>query len=102
MTEIRFRQRRGFLQGKYELSMSGHADFCPGNDTLCAALSSLFFSLCNYLDDIGCSPIVKYEPGKAYILCSGGIRVRLAFEFVLYAFSMLERAYPDNVRVNEL
>lgn len=99
MTKIKIKKSRGFISGKYELHMRGHADYCTGNDTVCAALSVLFFSLANYLDALGAEPCVEYIPGEASIACRGGIKVRLAFEFVSFAFAMLEERFPDNVRV---
>lgn len=91
--------RRGIYR-EYALTMDGHAGFNPGNDVICAALSCLFFSLCNYLDSIA-SPEVEIvqDGGYGSVRCRGGLRVRLAFEFCVFAFRMLSSSYPENVRV---
>ena len=101
MTKIRIERRRGIIRNSFTLCMEGHADFDPGNDIVCAALSAFFFALANYLDDIGAAPSVKYESGRAFIKCKGGRKARFALEFVIFALYMLEARYPGNVKVYE-
>lgn len=103
MTKISYKSSRGMFTGKFDLRMEGHAGFNPGNDIVCAALSSQFFSLANYLDAIGASSSVEYDPvtGFGHISCRGGIRARLAFEYCLYSFMMLADTYSDNICVVE-
>lgn len=102
MTTITVKKSRGWLSGNFEVSMFGHSGFNPGNDIVCSALSCLFFALCNYLDYIGAEPFVEYDTkaGNGYIKCCGGARVRFAVDFCIYAFKMLEIAYPDYISVS--
>ena len=101
MTEIRYNFKRGIVRNEFELCMDGHAGFNPGNDIVCSALSCVFFSLANYLENIGAKPFVEYDAssGRGYIKCRGFIRVRWAFRFCVFAFRMLEAAYPGFVKV---
>ena len=103
MTKISYKSSRGMFTGKFDLRMEGHADYNPGNDIVCAALSSQFFSLANYLEGIGSAPLVEYDlaTGFGHISCRGGIKVRLAFEYCLYSFMMLADTYSDNICVVE-
>ena len=102
MTKINIKKSRDWISGKFEVSMSGHSGFNPGNDIVCSALSCLFFALSNYLDYIGADPFVEYDTkeGKGFIKCCGGLRVRFAVDFCIYAFKMLELTYPDYVSVS--
>lgn len=100
MTVIRISSGRRGIRREYAIEMDGHAGFNPGNDVVCAALSCLFFSLCNYLGSIA-SPEVEIvqDGGYGSVRCLGGLRVRLAFEFCVFAFRMLSSSYPENVVV---
>ena len=92
---------------KYELSIEGHAEYAEkGNDIVCAAVSTLFFTLGesltqyrNLLSDlqievdtdipkIFCKPLKEYEGNIALIYIT-----------VLCGLQLLSENYPDNVQI---
>lgn len=84
------------------LMITGHAGFAePGKDIVCAAVSALFLTLCDSLDEMTGD---EYDAESVGGL--GSIRWknmtdkgRLLFEHTLNGFRMIADRYPDNVQM---
>ena len=88
----------------YELSMNGHACYSnSGNDIVCAGASAIGYALLGYLEN--CDSVDDIDAversGELEIICKceGDIKVRTAFDVAVIGFLQLEKAYPQNVRV---
>ena len=98
MIEI-FAYRNG---GYYRLYVTGHADYHPGNDVVCAGVSALTGALLAYASR---SPDCRHlrcfsERGTAFLACRGGLGT--AFEAVAEGLSQIAASYPDHVRYTRL
>lgn len=100
MINITFRPRT------LELEIEGHANHAEkGKDIVCAAVSSLFYTLCESLREsvsmLYEEPIVKDEEGKGYIGCcprgeyEGNIL--RSYWTILIGLQMIAEQYPKNV-----
>lgn len=85
----------------YEINVSGHAGFNPGNDIVCSAISML----CGALDN-ACSGKDGYASsgtdGNGYFRCvyHGKNREIIGmFDMVVGGFKMLAQEYPDYICV---
>jgi uncharacterized protein YsxB (DUF464 family) len=89
--------------------MEGHADFNPGNDVVCSAISILCYTMAqNYMDcfrrhELKEKPKIDLTPGKAVISAKPKEEYRRAFEVmtdaVLTGFVLLKNKYPDNIKL---
>lgn len=105
MTTTKIRIKGGEI---VEISVKGHADYNPGNDIVCAGISTLSYTLLNYLRQAEKEHwISEYsyteEPGdirmefKAHWLF--GREISTAIDVFRTGMEMLESQYPDNIRV---
>ena len=88
MTEIEI------VRGKKNtVRIKGHANYAPrGRDIVCAAVSAIFQTLCMTVGEI-----YKEEDG----VCSVEFRGRRTeLKMARLGFEMLEKKYPENVRLN--
>ncbi len=98
MIEV-YAARRG---GNYRLFVSGHADYHPGEDIVCAGVSALTGALIGYAEQ---SPDCRHlrarvQPGEAFLCCRGGLGA--GFDIVVGGLCRIAAAYPDHVRVTLL
>lgn len=85
----------------WALSMDGHAEYCSGQDIVCAAASMLFFALAGRLQELGRGECVeRCQSGEARVFVPDGLSD--AFRVILCGFRMLQEKYPENVRIWEL
>ena len=82
----------------FSLNMVGHADYNPGNDIVCSAVSTLNQTFIHLISEMGYSDIISKDglvevKGK----CKKGIKHYL--KFIITGYSGLANAYPDNVRL---
>ena len=105
MTTVRIRIKSKLT---VEVSVKGHADYSPGNDIVCAGISTLSYTLLNYLRQAEKEHLVSdysytEEPGdihmefKAHWLFDREIGT--AIDVFRTGMEMLESQYPDNIRV---
>lgn len=95
MTRVCF----GCSAGEYTLRITGHAGFCPGNDIVCAAVSTLACTLAATLDALGADvTALRMEPGDVIITAHAGKGVETAFLMVRTGLRQLAEAYPKNVK----
>lgn len=87
--------------GSYALSLRGHAGYNPGNDPVCAGVSSLLFALLGYLrNNSGHITEVRamaYESGEADIDLDGDMTLRPAFEMAVIGLLQIAQKYPENI-----
>lgn len=84
------------------LVINGHSDICEqGTNTVCAAVSGIFFSLLGYLASCGGDRDVKINsvaPGYANIEC--GYKQIEAMRMACIGFIQISESYPDTVSVH--
>ena len=96
----------------YSISIDGHARSGePGHDLVCAAVSTLVYTLAANVQDLAANKSVRdvsveLESGKAHIQCKPATRVKAVVEIVYNAvcvgFALLAKNYPKNVRYEVL
>lgn len=88
----------------YELSVTGHAGYGQaGKDIVCASASTLAYTLLGFLEN--CPTVEDLDTiersGEMEIACKGsGKYIKTAFTMTAIGFLQLEKAYPQNVRVD--
>jgi uncharacterized protein YsxB (DUF464 family) len=85
--------------GKYRLYVTGHADFAPGNDIVCAGVSALVGALVQYARQ---SPACRHlrchvQKGEVFLSCRGGLGA--GFDITVGGLSAIAASYPAHVRV---
>lgn len=87
----------------YHLDATGHAGYSMnGDDIVCASVSTLFYTLANYLDQKGADDLTGDDEGNFTIECKGLYHdevVHTAFQMTVMGLMLLEENYPDNVQV---
>ena len=93
----------------YELELSGHAEYCPGNDIVCSACSALAAALIGWVFNnprhikklyklTGYSELLP-GAGRASVKAKGNKKLRSAFMTTVIGLCQVSLSYPDNVRV---
>lgn len=87
----------------YDLIIQGHAGYSDaGNDIVCAGVSAIAYTLLGFLDnhsdDIE-SISAQVKSGDLCIRCSGGEKVRLAYDMALIGIQQIAMKYPRHVQV---
>ena len=95
MIEI-FSYRHG---GKCRLFVTGHAEYSPGNDIVCAGVSALVGALARYASE---SPRYRHvrcrmQKGDAFFACGEGAED--GFDMIVGGLAAIAASYPDHVRV---
>ena len=96
MIEV-FAHRHG---GYCRLFVTGHANYNPGADIVCAGVSALTGALIGYAEQ---SPDCRHlraqiRSGEAFLAVRGGLGV--GFDIVVQGLARIAAAYPDHVRVH--
>jgi uncharacterized protein YsxB (DUF464 family) len=102
MTNIRITSK----QNVYILNEEGHAEFNPGNDIVCSAISALTYTLvCGARNIEGVKFITeRLLPGDVRVVMttkteSAMKALDVLFDTFTCGFLMLEKSYPKNVHV---
>ena len=87
----------------YDLTIQGHAGYSDaGNDIVCAGVSAIAYTLLGFLDnhsdDIE-SISAQVKSGDLCIRCSGGEKVRLAYDMAMIGIQQIAMKYPRHVQV---
>ena len=79
--------------------VKGHAEYCPGNDIVCAGVSALVGALANYAAAHSHYRHVRshLQKGDAFFACGGGGED--GFDMIVEGLAAIAAAYPDHVRV---
>ena len=85
-------------EGRYLIRCEGHA---TGSVKVCAAVSTLIYTLLGYLKNAGDISVESEEiaDGYAEVEFSGGHSARVVFEFISIGFMQIERVYPNFIQV---
>ena len=89
----------------YHLKAEGHADYKPKDDIVCASVSTLFYTLANYLEQIGADDLVGTDEEDFLIECKAMFQdeaVHTAFCMTVFGLARIQEQYPDNVSVTEI
>lgn len=89
-------------EDSFKLKITGHAGYAKkGEDVVCAGISTLYFTLGNYLekncDHFSC---IENRNGNAELLAYGKEAVA-ALDVILTGFEMMQAEYPENIQVAE-
>ncbi len=105
MTTVRIRIKDGEI---VKITVTGHADYNPGNDIVCAGISTLSYTLLNYLRQ---AEKERWISGYSYSEQPGDVRMEFkahwlfgreigtAVDVFRTGMEMLEAQFPDNIRV---
>ena len=89
----------------YHLKAEGHAGYAiKGDDIVCASVSTIFYTLANYLEQIGAEDLVGSDEDDFIIECKALFQdeaVHTAFRMSVFGLSLIAEQYPDNVSVTE-
>ena len=85
--------------GKYRLYVTGHANYAPGNDIVCAGVSALVGSLVRYAQsNPACRRLrCNVRSGEVFLSCRGGLGA--GFDMVIGGLAAIAASYPLCVRV---
>ena len=103
MTEIRW-YKEGVLCGVHA---KGHAEYNPGNDIVCSAISALLQTLYAGLE-MRCYAQVNHEQESGWFCIDIGIedwnrdRVDALFDSVIYGLELIAEQYPNNVKMERV
>ena len=91
-------QRQG---GCCELRLRGHAMYSKGADIVCAAVSTLYYSLLAAAekDKSTINLVSKEKSGSAYLRFLGGEKLIGAYEMAVAGFGQICAEYPKNVKL---
>lgn len=91
MTQVKIRKDKDTV-----INIDGHALYNPGNDIVCAGVSTLAYTLINTLNDVKADFEFKAESGSIHIVIHEDTPYVRMFEIGIA--SIAER-FPDNVEV---
>lgn len=89
---------------KYHLEATGHAGYSKNGepDIVCAGVSTLFYTIANYLEFIGADDLEANDDNDFVVECRAPFTdeaVHRAFQMTVFGLSLIEEQYPDNVQV---
>lgn len=84
----------------FSINLVGHAQYNPGNDIVCAGVSTITETFVRLLSLKGCldSNLIK-ESGVVTLMGETDESIYSYLEFVTTGYSGLANSYPDNVRL---
>lgn len=89
---------------KYHLEAEGHAGYSVNGepDIVCAGVSTLMYTLANYLDYIHADELEANDKDDFLIECEAPFNdepVHRAFQMTVFGLTLMEEQYPDNVQI---
>ena len=102
MTEIRWY----WEEDDFGISAEGHAEFNPGNDIVCSAISALLQTLWAGLE-VCCFTPVEHKQESGVFKLTGSVygykeRVIGLFDSILFGLEQIAERYPDNVKIERV
>lgn len=102
MTEIKWY----WEDDDFGICAEGHAEYNPGNDIVCSAISCLLQTLYAGLE-MQCFAPVEHRQESGKFVLSGSVygyreRVVALFDSILYGLELIAEQYPDNVRITRV
>ena len=88
-------------RGYFRLYVTGHADYNPGEDVVCAGVSALVGALLSFATKSRDCRHLRWSahPGEVFLACRGGLGV--GFDIVLAGLEQIAAGYPDHVCVEK-
>lgn len=90
------------MKATCKITLRGHADYNPGNDIVCAALSNTAYMLLNYLLRKHEDALLSYQddPGNfIMVIDTAGHDVETAIDVFCIGVEQIAANYPENVEV---
>lgn len=96
------------VDGTYELSVKGHADYGEkGKDPVCAAVSALLYTACKAVSDsremLLRDPITRLLEGDGYLFTKVKPKyegnIQRSIWTIMEGFELLSQAYPESVKI---
>ena len=85
------------------LQMTGHADYSPGNDIVCAACSALVFALLAFMEHEPSHTLevteLVCEKGEVRLEVKGDAAFAAAFKTVVYGLTEIAKKYRNHVQL---
>lgn len=87
-----------------EVVITGHAMYAEkGNDIVCAAVSTIFYTMLNFFEDRKTSEVTKYVINKdmsVYKVANKSRYFAEIFPVFVFGFKVIENDYPGYVKCN--
>lgn len=100
--KVRYHKAKGFTG----IRITGHAQFNPGNDPVCAGVSALGYALVGTLNSMEGLTFIKNEVSdhidvRIQPIQDTGRRVaaNIVFETILIGLKMIQKGYPENIKI---
>ena len=100
--KVRYSDKKGFTG----IRITGHAQYNPGNDPVCAGVSALGYTLFGTLNSMEGLVFIKNEITdhidiRIKPLFDVGKRhaVNIVFETILIGLKMIQKGYPEHVKI---
>ena len=105
MTEIRWY----WEEDDFGISAKGHAEFNPGNDIVCSAISALLQTLWAGLE-MYCFTSVEHKQQSGAFVLKGkysrfkdhGSKATALFNSIVYGLELIAEQYPKNVKIERV
>lgn len=95
----------GEKDGVKRLLMTGHANYSPGNDIVCAACSALVFALLAYMEHEPAHILEVMEltckKGEVRLEAKGDAAFAAAFKTVVLGLQKIAEKYPNYVSLTK-
>ena len=83
---------------KIDVEAMGHANFNPGNDIVCSAVSTLFYALGNYVLQKDVDAKCVFEKGYSKIQAEGNLHE--AYEMFEGGLRLIKDKYPECIDIH--
>lgn len=89
------------------ITITGHANFNPGNDIVCSAISAISYTILGSLMNIA-TAIIKYDISSGdmvinvddVLMVRDIVKVNTIIDVAIVGFMQIEAKYPSNINVN--
>ena len=90
----------------YRLEAEGHADYAKDKepDIVCAGVSTLFYTLANFLELIGADDLEGSDEDDFFVECRAmrsDETVHTAFRMTVFGLMLMEEQYPNNIALTD-
>lgn len=88
------------------LTAVGHCEYKKGDDIVCSAASALICTLANLVRHSGVKSHIELKEGNSKVICYPDEKIRGKLEdiysYTLFGLTIIEKRYPDNLKVKLL
>lgn len=88
-------------KGRLSMQVTGHAEYNPGNDIVCAGVSAILFSLLGFLEnakeELRVNDTWSWHSGDVSIDVTETARTEAAFMTAYIGLAQLAQQYPNHV-----